>query len=43
MNYPDSDVKVWGPNIRYNLNDYAYVGLIPHFDVEALYKSKTFS
>ena len=23
MNYPDSDLKVWGLNIRYNLNDYA--------------------
>ena len=43
MTYPDSDVKVWGLNIRYNLNDYAHAGLIPHFDVETLYKSTTFS
>lgn len=38
LNYPVSDVKVWGRNITYGLYDQRNIGLIPHFDVEILCK-----
>ena len=38
LNYPVSDVKVWGRNITYGLYDQRNIGLIPHFDVETLCK-----
>ena len=38
LNYPVSDVKVWGRNITHGLYDQGNIGLIPHFDVETLCK-----
>ena len=38
LNYPVSDVKVWGRNIFYGLYDQENIGLIPLFDVENLCK-----
>ncbi len=38
LNYPVSDVKVWGRNITHGLHDQGNIGLIPHFDVETLCK-----
>ena len=41
VNYPESDVKVWGQNITYGLYDHENNGLSPHLDVEALCKNIT--
>ncbi|WP_373735584.1 hypothetical protein, partial [Bacteroides heparinolyticus] len=41
LNYPVSDVKVWGRNIFYGLYDQENIGLIPLFDVETLCKNIT--